>query len=83
MTDDREPRTAPRPISGGSTQEAELPSSEVAWRAKASPSESPFAQGLRRLRKVNAELMALLRRYQHAMARQGGRRVGLTAQMTG
>jgi len=42
-----------------------------------------FKTGLRRLRKVNAELMALLRRYQQAMARQGGRRVGLTAQLTG
>jgi hypothetical protein len=42
-----------------------------------------FKAGLRRLRKVNAELMGLLRRYQQAMARQGGRRVGLSAQVTG
>jgi peptide/nickel transport system permease protein len=65
MTDDREPRTMPRPISGGSTQEAELPSSKVAWRAKTEPSESPFAVGLRRLRKsttalIGAAIVALL-----------------------
>jgi hypothetical protein len=42
-----------------------------------------FKAGLRRLRKLNAELVALLRRYQGAMARQGGRKVGLNAQMTG
>jgi hypothetical protein len=42
-----------------------------------------FKAGLRRLRKINAELMTLLRRYQGAMARQGGRRVGLSAQATG
>src|SRR5262245_3238053 len=42
-----------------------------------------FKAGLRRLRKVNAELLALLRRYQQAMARQGVRRVGLSAQVSG
>jgi hypothetical protein len=40
-----------------------------------------FKAGLRRLRKVNAELMGLLRRYQQAMARKGSRRVGLSAQV--
>ena len=65
MTDDRQPHTVPRPIAGGSTQEAELPSSDVAWRAKAEPSESPFAQGLRRLRRsttalIGAAIVALL-----------------------
>jgi peptide/nickel transport system permease protein len=40
------------PIRGGSTTEAELPSAPgVAWRVDAAPSESPFAQGVRRLRK--------------------------------
>jgi uncharacterized protein DUF6788 len=38
-----------------------------------------FKAGLRRLRRVNAELMALLRRYQQLMARRGGRRMGLAA----
>ena len=35
-----------------------------------------FQDGLRRLRKVNAELVSLLQRYQAAMARQGQRRIG-------
>jgi hypothetical protein len=39
--------------------------------------------GLRRLRKVNAELLALLRRYQQALSRQGGRRLGLSPQAIG
>jgi hypothetical protein len=38
-----------------------------------------FKAGLRRLRRVNAELVALLRRYQQVMARQGSRRMGLAA----
>lgn len=38
-----------------------------------------FRAGMRRLRKVNLELVALLRRYQDAMSRQGGRRLGLSA----
>ena len=42
-----------------------------------------FKAGLRRLRRTNAELVTLLRRYQQAMARRGGRKVGLSAQMTG
>lgn len=41
-----------------------------------------FKAGLRRLRLVNAELLALLRRYQQAMSRQGGRRVGVPAQLS-
>ena len=36
-----------------------------------------FQQGLRRLQRLNEELLDLLRRYQAAMARRGGRRVGL------
>jgi hypothetical protein len=39
--------------------------------------------GLRRLRKVNAELLALLRRYQQALSRRGGRRLGLSPQAIG
>jgi hypothetical protein len=38
-----------------------------------------FQEGLRRLRKVNAELIVLLRRYQAAMARKGRRRMAATA----
>jgi hypothetical protein len=36
-----------------------------------------FKAGFRRLKKVNAEIVSLLRRYQQQMARQGGRRLGL------
>jgi hypothetical protein len=38
-----------------------------------------FRKGLRRLRKVNEEVLDLLRRYQEAMARQGDQRLGLRA----
>ncbi len=36
-----------------------------------------YRADLQRLRKVNDELVALLRRYQEATARRGGRRVGV------
>jgi hypothetical protein len=40
-----------------------------------------FRTGLRRLNKVNAEIVALLRRYQTVMSRQGGRRLGVSLTM--
>ena len=47
--------------------------------AKALVSRSQeFRSGLRRLRKVNLEIVALLRRYQAAMSRQGGRKIGVS-----
>ena len=59
MTDDREQRARdPRAISGGSLQEAELQAApDVAWRATAARSESPFEQGLRRLRRSTTALI--------------------------
>ena len=36
-----------------------------------------YRAGMRRLRRVNGELVALLRRYQEATAKRGHRRVGL------
>ena len=59
MTDDREPRARdPRGISGGSLQEAELQAAPaVAWRATAARSESPFEQGVRRLRRSTTALI--------------------------
>jgi hypothetical protein len=42
-----------------------------------------FRAGMRRLKKVNDDLLVLLRRYQEALARQGGRRVGAPAAATG
>src|SRR5438093_1409845 len=59
MTDDHDAlaRQA-RAISGGSLQEAELPAApDVAWRATADSAESPFAQGLRRLRRSTTALI--------------------------
>jgi len=41
-----------------------------------------FKTGMRRLRRVGEQLVVLLRRYQEAMGRQGGRRVGVPAQVT-
>jgi len=55
-----------KPIRGGSLQEAELPRpASVAWTAPAVRSESPFAEGLRRLRRshtavVGAAIVAVL-----------------------
>lgn len=46
--------------------------------AKALVSRSQeFRNGLRRLRKLNLEIVALLRRYQTAMSKQGGRKIGI------
>ena len=39
-----------------------------------------YRAGMRRLRKVNEQIVVLLRRYQDATARQGTRRVGLAVQ---
>jgi len=38
-----------------------------------------FKDGLKRLKRVNTELVTLLRRYQTAMTRQAGRRLGVAA----
>ena len=38
-----------------------------------------FRAGLRRLRRLNEDLLTLLRRYQAAQARRGGRRLGTAA----
>ncbi len=51
----------PRSISGGSLQEADLvPAAEVAWRAKPDRVESPFAQGVRRLRRSMTAIIGAL-----------------------
>src|SRR5262245_58108117 len=58
--------TVRKPISGGSTREVELSAvARGAWPAAAAPSESPFAQGLRRLRRsatalIGAAIVAIL-----------------------
>lgn len=38
-----------------------------------------FRSGMRRLKRINAELVDLLRRYQEVIARRGGQRLGLVA----
>jgi hypothetical protein len=38
-----------------------------------------FRRGLARLRKLNAELVVLLRRYQQAVVRRGGERIGIVS----
>lgn len=42
-------------------------------------SHRAFREGLRRLKKVNAQLVDLLRRYQEAMAQRGQLRLGIAA----
>jgi peptide/nickel transport system permease protein len=50
-----------KPISGGSTREADLPGAAgVAWREAAARSESPFAQGVHRLRRSSTALVGLV-----------------------
>jgi peptide/nickel transport system permease protein len=57
--DEQLPMT-PRPISGGSLRESELPAVPgVAWRTKGPASESPFVQGMRRLRRSTTALAGL------------------------
>jgi hypothetical protein len=42
-----------------------------------------FRKGLRRLQKLNAEVVALLRRYQEAMVKRGDRQLGLKERRVG
>ena len=60
MTDHDEPLgPGSRPISGGSVREAELaPDAKLAWPAR-DQSESPFAQGVRRLRRSTTALVGV------------------------
>ncbi len=53
-------RPKPRPISGGSFREADLPGvAGVAWPAGVERSETPLAQGLRRLRRSTTALVGV------------------------
>jgi hypothetical protein len=38
-----------------------------------------FRRGMARLRKINADLVTLLRRYQQAVVKRGGERIGITS----
>jgi len=58
MADGQEPLPVQmRPISGGSTREAELPG--VAWPARVERSETPLVQGLRRFRRSTTALVGV------------------------
>jgi peptide/nickel transport system permease protein len=48
-----------KPISGGSLREADLPADGIAWSAR-ERSESPFAQGVRRLRRSTTAVIGLV-----------------------
>ena len=63
--------------SGGQGDFAYLDSSQAAQARNLVDSHRQFRAGMRRLKRVNTELVGLLRRYQAAMARQGDRRLGL------
>jgi peptide/nickel transport system permease protein len=53
-------RVTARPISGGSTREAELPAvPAVVWPKRAERAESPLAQGLRRFRRSTTALVGV------------------------
>ena len=62
MANDHEPDRVPlRPISGGSTREADLPPvPEVAWRERSHAPESPFVQGIRRFRRSTTAIVGLV-----------------------
>lgn len=58
-------------------------SAEAAAEAKALVDRyRAFKSGLRRLRRLNGEIVMLLRRYQAAMSRQGGQRLGVSASIS-
>ncbi|PYQ04174.1 MAG: hypothetical protein DMF82_11415, partial [Acidobacteria bacterium] len=56
---------------------AYLDSAEVAQARDLLRRHREFRRGMARLRKLNAELVALLRRYQQAVVRRGGERMGI------
>ena len=68
--------------SGGSGRFAYLTSAQADTARDLVARARAFRKGLRRLRKVNEEVVGLLRRYQEAMARKGNRQLGLKAQRT-
>jgi hypothetical protein len=65
--------------SGGRGGFAYLEASQVAEARGLLRRHREYRRGLRRLQKLNRDLVELLRRYQRAAARQGGRRLGLAS----
>jgi hypothetical protein len=64
--------------SGGKGGFAYLEGHQAAEALKLVKRHRAFKTGMRRLKRVGEQLVVLLRRYQEAMARQGGRQVGLS-----
>jgi hypothetical protein len=56
---------------------AYLDAQEVARARELLARHRDFRRGLARLRRINAELLLLLRRYQRAVIRRGGQRLGI------
>lgn len=56
---------------------AYLDAAEVAQARDLLRRHREFRRGMARLRKLNADLVALLRRYQQAVVRRGGERMGI------
>jgi len=69
--------------SGGKGGFAYLEDSQAAQARELVKRHRAFRNGMRRLGRVNEQVVALLRRYQAAMARQGRRRVGVALPSTG
>jgi hypothetical protein len=65
--------------SGGRGGFAYLDAEQMAEARELLKAHRAFRAGMRRLKKVNEQIVALLRRYQEATTRRGGRRVGLPA----
>jgi hypothetical protein len=67
--------------SGGAGRFAYLTSAQAEAARDLVARARAFRKGLRRLQKVNEEVVGLLRRYQRAMARKGDRELGLKARL--
>jgi len=65
--------------SGGRGAFAYLDPEEVARARDLLARHREFRRGLARLRKINADLVSLLRRYQQAVVRRGGERMGIAS----
>jgi hypothetical protein len=65
--------------SGGQGAFAYLDAARVHEAGRLVTRHREFKAGLRRLKKLNGEIVVLLRRYQAAMSRKGGRRIGVSA----
>ena len=68
--------------SGGRGGFAYLDAAQMAEARELLKAHRAFRAGMRRLKKVNEQIVSLLRRYQEVTTRWGGRRVGLPSSST-